>query len=157
MRVVIQRVRWAKVTVDGRVVGEIESGLAVLLGVGRGDGDDEVALLSRKLVDLRIFSDENDKMNRSLLDVGGGCLVVSQFTLYADVRRGRRPFFGDAEDPARAREVCDAFAQALRQHGVARVATGEFGAMMQVELCNDGPVTIVLDSAELRGARRPDD
>ncbi len=147
MRAVVQRVTSARVRVDGEVVGEIGQGLLVLLGVGKGDTPDIGAALAKKISLLRIFADPDDKMNLSVLDVAGSALVVSQFTLYADTTRGRRPFFGDAEAPEAAKALCDDFARALEREGV-RVATGRFGAMMQVELCNDGPVTIWLDTAQ---------
>jgi D-tyrosyl-tRNA(Tyr) deacylase len=147
MRAVVQRVSSARVRVGDEVVGEIGQGLLVLLGVGKGDTPEVGAALARKIALLRIFADPDDKMNLSVRDVGGAALVVSQFTLYADTTRGRRPFFGDAEAPDVARARCDDFARALEREGV-RVATGRFGAMMQVELCNDGPVTIWLDTAE---------
>ncbi len=146
MRAVIQRVSSARVSVGGEVVGQVGRGLLVLLGVGKGDDEATCAALAKKTAELRIFADAQDKMNLSLLDIGGECLVVSQFTLYADTGRGRRPFFGDAEAPDRARALCDVFVADLSRLGV-RTATGRFGAMMQVELCNDGPVTILLDSA----------
>ena len=152
MRAVIQRVSWARVAVGESVVGEIGPGLLILLGVGQGDDESVAHVLAKKISRLRIFEDEAGKMNRSLLDVGGGCLVVSQFTLFADCRKGRRPFFGGAEVPERAAELCDAFVRAMGELGVG-VATGEFGAMMRVELCNDGPVTIILDSSELLAPR----
>jgi D-tyrosyl-tRNA(Tyr) deacylase len=148
MRAIVQRVTSARVRVGGEVVGEIGQGLLVLLGVGKGDTAEMGAALARKIALLRIFADADDKMNLSLLDVGGAALVVSQFTLYADTTRGRRPFFGDAEAPELARALCDAFCQALEREGL-RVATGRFGAMMKVDLCNDGPVTLVLDTAEI--------
>ncbi len=130
-----------------RVVGSIGPGLLVLLGVGHGDDAPIADALARRVCELRIFEDDEGRTNRSILDVGGEALVVSQFTLYADTTRGRRPFFGDAEAPDVARARCDDFARALEREGV-RVATGRFGAMMQVELCNDGPVTIWLDTAQ---------
>lgn len=146
MRVVIQRVKWARVIVNDAVVGEIQNGVAILLGIGKGDDEAAADGLAQKITALRIFADEQDKMNKSLLDCGGAALVVSQFTLYADCTRGRRPYFGDAEDPVIARKLCDYFATALRQRGVSQVQTGEFGAAMALELCNDGPVTIILES-----------
>src|SRR5262245_36119721 len=145
MRAVIQRVSEASVTVDDVVVGRIGPGLLVLLGVGAGDGTAEAALLAQKIANLRIFPDADGRFNRSLLDAGGGALVVSQFTLYADTRRGRRPSFSDAAPPEAAAPLVDAFAAALRQLGL-EVATGAFGAHMHVALVNDGPVTILLDS-----------
>lgn len=146
MRAVVQRVRWARVRVAGRTVGEIQRGLLVLLGVGKGDTEVVADALAKKIAGLRIFADAEDKMNLALGDVGGACLVVSQFTLYADTTRGRRPFFGEAEEPAAARGLCERFANTLRAVGVP-VESGEFGAMMDVELCNEGPVTICLDTA----------
>ena len=147
MRCLIQRVKWARVTVDAATVGETGPGVLLLLGVGKGDSLSTAQQIARKVAELRIFTDDQDKMNRSLLDVAGGALVVSQFTLYADLKRGRRPYFGDAEAPELATQLCDAVVQSLRDVGVGQVATGIFGAHMQVELCNDGPVTIWLDSA----------
>jgi D-aminoacyl-tRNA deacylase len=146
MRALVQRVAWARVRVGEEIVGEIGRGLLVLLGVGKGDGQAEIDTLAQKLVTLRIFPDALDKMNLALPEVAGACLVVSQFTLYADTSRGRRPFFGDAEAPERARELCEAFTTKLGALGVP-TAAGRFGAMMQVELCNDGPVTIWFDTA----------
>ncbi len=153
MRAVVQRVQWAHVRVDNEVKGEIEGGLMILLGVAQGDDEDRADKLAKKLVDLRIFEDDLGKMNRSLLDVGGSALVVSQFTLFADLRKGRRPFFGGAEAPERAAALCDYFCQRMRGLGI-QTETGVFGAMMKVELCNDGPVTIVIDSCDLEGPRR---
>lgn len=154
MRTVTQRVRWARVKVDGETVGEIEHGLVVLLGVASGDDEARAQNMARKLAELRIFPDDQDRMNRSLLDVAGGCLVVSQFTLFADCRKGRRPYFGGAEEPSRASALCDTFVLAMRAAGVERVQRGRFGAMMQVELCNDGPVTIIMDSEDIEKTRR---
>jgi D-tyrosyl-tRNA(Tyr) deacylase len=153
MRAVVQRVSEASVTVNGAVVGRIGPGLLVLLGVGGGDGEADAALLAEKVANLRIFSDADGRFNRSLLDVAGGALVVSQFTLYADLRRGRRPSFSDAAPPHAAAPLVDAFAAALRRLRV-EVATGSFGAHMHVALVNDGPVTIVLDSDLFREPRR---
>ncbi len=149
MRVLLQRVSKGSVSVDGSVVGRIGHGLVMLVGVGRDDTEADADKLAEKSVHLRIFNDEQGKFNRSLLDVGGGALVVSQFTLYADARRGRRPSFTDAAPPERAAPLCDYFADRLRSLGVANVATGTFGAKMAVEVHNDGPVTIWLDTAEL--------
>ncbi len=145
MRAVVQRVSWARVTVLGEVVGAIEHGLLVLLGVARGDSPAQVRVMAKKIAQLRIFGDAEGKMNLALADVGGACLAVSQFTLLADTSRGRRPFFGDAEEPSRAQELCNLFVAEMRALGVP-VAEGRFGASMQVELCNDGPVTICLDA-----------
>lgn len=145
MRAVVQRVSRAKVTVDGEVTGEIGSGLLVLLGVSVRDTEKDAAYLVDKVLNLRIFEDAEEKMNLSLLDVAGGLLVVSQFTLYGDVTRGRRPSFIDAAPPERANHLYEVFvAEAGKQ--VANVQTGRFQAMMDVELVNDGPVTILLDS-----------
>ncbi|NLX10331.1 MAG: D-tyrosyl-tRNA(Tyr) deacylase [Chloroflexi bacterium] len=148
MRAVLQRVQRGAVRVDGTVVGAIEHGFVILVGVGHGDGEDEAQWLARKIAGLRVFEDDAGKFNRSLLDVGGGCLVVSQFTLYADARRGRRPSFTDAALPDAAEPLIVRFAELLRQEGVDPVAMGVFGARMQVEIHNDGPVTIWLDTAE---------
>src|SRR3954454_24370859 len=143
MRAVCQRVAKACVRVDGAVVGEIETGLLVLLGIARGDGEDAAARLAEKVARLRIFPDEGGKFDRSLLDIGGRALVVSQFTLLADTAKGNRPSFAAAAPPEHAEPLYDAFCEALRELGV-RVETGVFGARMAVELVNDGPVTIVL-------------
>lgn len=145
MRALLQRVQKARVVVQQQTVGEINKGLLVFLGVGKGDSEATCAAMAKKVVELRIFSDTNDKMNLALGDVQGGCLVVSQFTLYADTTRGRRPFFGEAEAPERAAALCDVFVTEVQKLGIS-VATGRFGADMQVELVNDGPVTIWLDS-----------
>jgi D-tyrosyl-tRNA(Tyr) deacylase len=147
MRAVVQRVARASVTVDGTVVGQVERGLCVLLGAGQGDGPEDVAYMAEKIANLRIFPDEQGKMNLSVLDVRGGVLVVSQFTLYGDARKGRRPSFVQALAPDAAEQLYLRCVDALRAAGVASVATGRFGAMMQVELVNDGPVTILLDSS----------
>jgi len=145
MRAVIQRVSRAKVTVDGAVSGEIGAGLLILLGVGREDTPAVAAALAEKAANLRIFEDENDKMNRSLLEVKGAALVVSQFTLYGDARAGRRPSFIAAAPSEQAKALYEIFCEALGNLG-ATVATGIFQAMMSVELVNEGPVTILLDS-----------
>lgn len=128
------------------MVGAIDQGLCVLLGAGKGDGDADLAYVVDKVVNLRIFTDDEGKMNRSVLDIGGGVLLISQFTLYGDTRKGRRPAFIDAMDPGPAEALYDRAVAAVRAAGVARVATGVFRADMQVELVNDGPVTILLDS-----------
>ncbi len=146
MRAVVQRCRRAQVTVDGAVTGAIEQGLVVLLGAGKGDGDDDLRYVVDKLVNLRIFADDDGKMNRSVLEVGGGVLMISQFTLFGDVRKGRRPAFVDALEPGPAEELYDRAVAAVRAAGVAQVATGVFRADMQVELVGDGPVTILIDS-----------
>jgi len=152
MRAVVQRVSQASVTVGDEVVGAIGHGLLILLGIGVGDSEAEARLLAEKTANLRIFADEEGRFNRSLLDIGGEALVVSQFTLYADTRRGRRPSFSDAAPPEIAAPLVDIFADELRRLGVA-VSTGRFGAMMRVALVNDGPVTILLDSAIFREPR----
>jgi len=146
MRAVVQRVRRAKVTVGDRVTGSIEQGLLVLLGAGAGDGSTDLAYIVDKVVNLRIFADDAGKMNRSVLDIGGGVLVVSQFTLFGDARQGRRPAFTGALEPIAARDLYVQSLTAIRTAGVSRVEAGEFAADMQVELVNDGPVTILLDS-----------
>jgi len=145
MRAVVQRVSRAKVTVGGEATGEIGAGLMILLGVGREDTAAVAAALAEKAANLRIFEDENEKMNRSLLDVKGSALVVSQFTLYGDARGGRRPSFISAAPPELANTLYKEFCEALRKLDV-NVATGIFQAMMSVELVNEGPVTILLDS-----------
>jgi D-tyrosyl-tRNA(Tyr) deacylase len=153
MRAVVQRVTNASVTVDGATVGTIGRGLLILLGVGGGDTGDDAEMLAEKIANMRIFADDDGRFDRSLLDVGGAALVVSQFTLYADTRRGRRPSFSAAAAPDVAEPLVLTFAEALRVRGV-QVESGRFGAMMQVALVNDGPVTIVLDSETLREPRR---
>jgi D-aminoacyl-tRNA deacylase len=148
MRAVVQRVSRASVAVDGRVVGEIDLGLLVLLGVSSTDGETDADYLAEKIAGLRIFEDEEGKMNRSVADVAGAVLAVSQFTLYGDVRRGKRPSFDQAARPERARELYECFVAQIRQRGL-RCETGQFQAMMSVSLTNQGPVTILLDSAKL--------
>ena len=146
MRAVVQRVSSARVLVEGRVVGEIARGLLVLLGVGGDDTAEDVAYTAAKVRELRVFeSAEGKPMDQSVAAIGGAILVVSQFTLYGDVRRGRRPSFDAAAAPAAARELYEAFVRELRTTGLP-ISTGEFQAMMQVELVNDGPVTILVDS-----------
>lgn len=145
MRLVLQRVSSARVLVDGVVVGEIGHGLLVLAGVTHGDTEEQARLLAGKVAHLRIFEDDQGKMNRSVADAGGSVLVVSQFTLYGDCRRGRRPSFDAAAPPGHARALYERFVEEVRALGLA-VATGVFQAHMQVELVNDGPVTLVLDS-----------
>jgi len=145
MRAVIQRVSEASVRVEGGVVGRIGAGLLVLLGVGRGDGEDDADYLAEKTLNLRIFPDAAGQMNRSVTDVGGGILVVSQFTLYGDVRRGRRPGYSSAAAPEEANRLYERFVARLRPSGLP-VATGVFRAMMDVALVNQGPVTLLLDS-----------
>jgi D-tyrosyl-tRNA(Tyr) deacylase len=144
MRALIQRVSEASVTVDGETVGAIDQGLVVLLGVAHGDTEEEADWLARKIAGLRIFEDQDGKMNVGVLDVGGEVLLVSQFTLYADASKGRRPSFVDAAPPEVAEPLVDYFAGALRGYGVP-VEEGIFGAMMMVEIHNDGPVTIMLE------------
>ncbi len=146
MRAVVQRVARARVVIDGEAVGEVGTGLLVLLGVTHDDTADAAAWLADKVVGLRIFNDDDGKMNRAVADVGGGVLVVSQFTLYGDCRKGRRPSFIGAARPEVAVPLYEAFVNAVRALGIP-TATGRFGAMMQVELVNDGPVTLVIDSA----------
>ena len=145
MRAVVQRVTEAKVSVGGKVVGEIGPGLLVLLGVARDDSSGDADYLAEKIANLRIFDDEMGRMNRSLLEVSGGMLVVSQFTLYGDVRRGRRPSYAEAAEPLKANSLYEHFVNRVRGDGI-KVETGVFQAMMQVSLTNDGPVTILLDS-----------
>jgi len=142
-------VRFGAVRVDGKTVGQIDQGLVTLVGVTHGDTPAEAEKLARKTAHLRIFEDAEGKMNRSVLDIGGGVLVVSQFTLYADCRRGRRPSFVRAAPPDVAASLIDHYAEALRHVGVTQVESGVFGAHMEVEIHNDGPVTIVLDTEEL--------
>jgi D-aminoacyl-tRNA deacylase len=148
MRVVLQRVLRASVTVDGERVSEIGRGYLLLVGVGRGDPPEEPALLAEKILNLRLFADHEGKTNLPLAGVDGEVLVVSQFTLYADLRKGRRPSWGDAEEPEIAAERVEALADALEAHD-ARVERGVFGAVMDVELLNDGPFTLVLDDSSL--------
>jgi D-tyrosyl-tRNA(Tyr) deacylase len=150
MRAVIQRVQKGQVTVEGETIGAIGPGLVILLGAGQGDGQAEANRLAAKIANLRIFADAQGKTNLSLLDVGGEALVISQFTLYADCRKGRRPSFVHAAPPSIAAPLVDYFMEQLRQAGVSRVESGEFGAMMLVEIHNDGPFTIVLDSDDLK-------
>lgn len=145
MRAVVQRVNKASVQVDGEEVGRIGHGILVLLGVGHDDEPKDAAYLADKVINLRIFPDEQGKMNRSLLDVGGGLLAVSQFTLWGDCRKGRRPSFVAAAEPGKAEELYETFVLQAKSLGVT-VATGRFQEMMQVSLVNDGPVTLLLDS-----------
>jgi D-tyrosyl-tRNA(Tyr) deacylase len=146
MRAVVQRVSRAEVRVDAQVVGKIGKGLCVLLAAGAGDTATDVEAMVEKVVNLRIFEDDAGKMNLSLLEVGGGLLAVSQFTLYGDARKGRRPSFVDALEPVAANKLYEQFVAAARRAGVAEVQTGVFRAMMEVDLVNHGPVTILLDS-----------
>ena len=145
MRLVLQRVSSGKVSVDGNIIACIGHGLVILLGIAPGDGETQARFLAEKVAHLRIFEDEAGKMNRSLLDSGGEAIVVSQFTLYADTRKGRRPSFTDAALPETARPLVERFAALLRELGVP-TQTGEFGAHMSVEIANDGPVTIILEA-----------
>lgn len=149
MRVVLQLVRQGSVTVDGQITGSVDQGFVALVGVTHGDTQVEADLLAKKTANLRVFPDDDGKMNRSILDSGGGVLVISQFTLYADARKGRRPSFTHAAPPDEAAPLVDYFAERLQQEGVARVEHGVFGASMLVEIYNDGPVTIILDTDEL--------
>jgi len=144
MRVVLQRVNSGKVAVEGRTIAEIGLGVVILLGIGQGDGEEQARYLAKKIANLRIFEDEAGRINRSLLEVGGEAVVVSQFTLYADTRKGRRPSFTDAALPEIASPLVDRFALLLAEQGVP-TQTGEFGAHMLVEIANDGPVTIWLE------------
>lgn len=145
MRVVVQRSKQANVQVNGEIVGKIEKGLVLLVGITHSDTSDDVNYIADKVVNLRIFEDDDDKMNLSLLDVGGAILSISQFTLYGDCRKGRRPNFMEAAKPEYANELYEKFNECLRAKGV-QVETGIFGAMMDVSLINDGPVTIILES-----------
>ena len=149
MKAVVTRVNSASVSIDGAVHGKIGRGFLILLGVGPDDTPALCRKLAEKVLGLRVFRDENDKMNLSLLDIGGEMLVVSQFTLYADCRKGRRPSFVNAAAPAEADRLYEYFQQSVKNAGVAKVEHGKFGASMQVELLNNGPVTIMLDTDEI--------
>jgi D-tyrosyl-tRNA(Tyr) deacylase len=144
MRALVQRVKYGKVTVAGQVTAQIDQGLVILLGIGHADTSEQVTYLAEKIATLRIFEDDAGKMNLSLLDVKGGAILVSQFTLYADTRKGRRPSFTDAALPEHARPLVEAFAEQLRSFGIP-TGQGIFGAEMMVEIHNDGPVTIWLE------------
>jgi D-tyrosyl-tRNA(Tyr) deacylase len=148
MRAVVQRVTDARVEVAGEAVGKIGAGFLVLLGIARDDANTDADYLADKTVNLRVFDDDEGKMNRSLLETGGAMLVVSQFTLYGDVRRGRRPSYSDAAEPEKANQLYEYFVDRVRSFGV-KVESGVFQAMMKVSLTNDGPVTILLDSRKL--------
>ena len=148
MRACIQRVATASVTVDGRVIGEISRGFVVLLGVAHDDTQDDVRYLADKTVNLRVFEDDDGKMNRSIVESGGQMLVISQFTLLGDCRKGRRPSFVAAAEPGRANQLYEQFVEHVRGQDV-HVETGQFQAMMQVQLVNDGPVTLLIDSRKL--------
>lgn len=150
MKAVIQRVRQASVSVEGRVTGQIDAGMLILLGVCQGDTEQDVDKLMKKIPVLRIFTDAQDKMNLSLLDIGGQALVVSQFTLCADCSHGRRPSFTASAPPEEAQRLYECFMESLKKAGVYKVAAGVFGAHMEVQLCNSGPVTIILDSKEIK-------
>ena len=155
MRVIVQRVQSSRVEIDGEVSGEIGQGLMVLLGIAEGDGQEQCDFLADKLVHLRIFTDEQEKMNLSLQDINGEMLIVSQFTLYGDCKKGRRPSFVAAARPETAVPLYEYFIDAVKRQGVKNVATGQFGADMQVYIQNDGPVTLMLDTDEImrRGAK----
>lgn len=148
MRAVVQRVASSQVQVDGKVIGSINKGLNILVAVSKGDTIDDVKLIKDKIINLRIFEDDNEKMNLSLLDVSGELLVVSQFTLYGDCRKGRRPSFIESESGEKAKELYNSLVKLLRED-VKKVETGEFGADMQVYIQNDGPVTLLLDSKKV--------
>jgi D-tyrosyl-tRNA(Tyr) deacylase len=148
MRAVVQRVKNARVEISGRIIGEIEKGLLIFLGVGDEDSEKDCEYLADKIANLRIFPDENDLMNLSSLDIGGDMLVVSQFTLWGDCRKGRRPSFTKAARPERAKELYEFFIGVLKKTGL-KIAAGEFQEMMDVYLINDGPVTILLDSSKV--------
>ncbi|NWG03805.1 MAG: D-tyrosyl-tRNA(Tyr) deacylase [Syntrophaceae bacterium] len=147
MRAVIQRVKSAEVHVDGRLMGKIGTGLLVLLGIGKGDGEKDLTFLTSKIPELRIFEDSTGKFNLSLKEIRGEMLIVSQFTLYGDCKKGRRPSFSEAEDPSIAKGLYQRFVQTLREQGIP-VQTGEFQAKMEVHLINHGPVTLILDSRQ---------
>ncbi len=147
MRAVVQRVSSGSVTIDGEVVGKIGKGLVILLGVKNGDTEAEAKFVADKCANLRIFADEDNKFNLSAKDVGGEMLVISQFTLYGDTRKGRRPSFVEAAPPEVSKPLYEKFVEYLKENGL-KVATGEFGAMMLVEINNDGPVTIIVESKE---------
>lgn len=149
MRVILQRVTHGSVTVDGTITGQIEQGFVALVGVTQDDTQAEAQLLAKKTAVLRVFSDDNDKMNLSVQDVDGGVLIVSQFTLYADARKGRRPSYTKAAHPEQAEPLVQYYAECLKKEGVNPVEQGIFGAMMHVEIHNDGPVTIILDTDKL--------
>jgi len=148
MKAVLQRVTQSSVAVEGKEIGSIGRGFNILFGVGQNDDESLVAKMAEKIVNLRVFQDDEGKMNKSLLDVGGEILLISQFTLYADCRKGRRPSFVKAADPETGTRVYEKMIEAIRGYGVT-VATGEFGGYMDVSIRNDGPTTIILDSAEL--------
>lgn len=146
MRILLQRVNYASVKVDGEVKGEIEKGVLLFVGITHNDTEKDAAYLAEKIANLRIFEDDDGKMNRSVLDIGGEALVISQFTLYGDCRKGRRPGFADAAEPGFADQLYQKFTELLKQQGVKKVANGVFGADMKVKLENDGPVTFIVES-----------
>ena len=148
MRAVIQRVKHASVAVDGNVCGKIGQGLMILLGVGKNDAESDMRYIADKLLSLRIFEDENGKMNKSVCDISGELLIISQFTLYGDCRKGRRPSFDSAMKPQEAEAMYKSFVEYIKQSGL-KTETGIFGADMKVELLNDGPVTLILDSTKI--------
>jgi len=148
MKLILQRVRAGAVTIEGKERRQIGPGLVVLVGFGQEDGEKQVDYLAAKMVELRIFDDENGQMNRSLLEVGGECLLISNFTLYANAKKGRRPSFIESMEPGRASALFDYIVELVRAKGVS-AQTGDFGAKMLVDIQNDGPVTIILDSAEI--------
>ncbi len=148
MRAVVQRVSEASVKVSGNTIGEIGGGVLVFLGVGAGDNDADLKYIADKIMGLRIFSDENDKMNLSVADIGGSVLVISQFTLYGDCRKGRRPNFTSSMEPVAAEQMYNRFVEYIKDQGL-DVQCGKFGADMKVSLVNDGPVTILLDSSKI--------
>lgn len=152
MRVILQLVKQGRVSVDGTTTGAIQAGFVALVGITHEDTEAEVELLAKKTANLRVFPDENDKMNRSILDIGGSVLVISQFTLYADTRKGRRPSFIHAARPEQAEPLVQHYAKLLAAEGVQQIEHGVFGAMMLVEIFNDGPVTIILDSDDYRAS-----
>jgi len=154
MRAVVQRVTYGSVSVGHAIVGMINEGLVILLGIGEGDGEQEANWLAQKIANLRVMDDDDGRMNLSLLDTGGEALVVSQFTLYGNAQRGRRPSFTDAAAPAVAEPLVDRFCDSLAEAGVSGVAKGRFGAMMEVVIHNAGPVTLILDT-ELSRRGRP--
>ncbi|MBQ1658566.1 MAG: D-aminoacyl-tRNA deacylase [Acutalibacteraceae bacterium] len=154
MRAVIQRVTRASVSVDGKITGEIANGFLILLGVHNDDTEYEADVLAGKISDMRIFTDDNDKMNLSLKDTGGSVLVISNFTLYADCKHGRRPSFFESARPEKAEPLYNYFCTKMRESGIDNVQKGIFGADMKVSLLNDGPVTIVLDTQELKNQSR---
>lgn len=144
MKLVIQRSKEAKVEIEGKINGEIKHGYVVLVGAGHEDTKETVDYLVKKLINLRVFTDENDKMNLSIKDIGGELLIISQFTLYADCKKGNRPSFVNAAEPSKAEELYEYFIQECKKTGI-NVQTGIFGAHMKVSLCNDGPVTIIME------------